>query len=60
MTEPEKRARLNEMGKEIGTMYPHRHGSFSFDFVGGKFNGLRIEERWRPGLRPSGTKEDGF
>ena len=37
MTDPEKRARLNEMGKEIAEMYPDLHGSMSFNFKQGKY-----------------------
>lgn len=39
MTENEKLARLNEMGKEIAGMYPDLHGSMSFNFQDGKYTG---------------------
>lgn len=37
MTDNEKRARLNEMGKEIERMYPELHGSVVFDYKNGKY-----------------------
>ena len=37
MTDPEKRARLNEMRKEIETMYPDLHGSVVFEYKNGKY-----------------------
>lgn len=37
MTDNEKLARLNEMGKEIADMYPNIHGSLSFNFQDGKY-----------------------
>ena len=39
MTENEKLARLNEMGKEIAAMYPELHGTLSFNFQNGKYTG---------------------
>lgn len=39
MTENEKLARLNEIGKEIAGMYPALHGSVSFNFQNGKYTG---------------------
>lgn len=39
MTENEKLARLNEIGKEIAAMYPELHGSLSFNFQYGKYTG---------------------
>ena len=44
MTENEKRARLNEYGKDMARMYPDLHGSISFNFQDGKYTGkARIE-----------------
>jgi len=47
MTDPEKRARLNEMGKEIAGMFPRRIGSITFDMVQGNLTGVRESNGWR-------------
>ena len=39
MTENEKRARLNEYGKDMARMYPDLHGAISFNFQEGKYTG---------------------
>lgn len=48
MTENEKKARLNEIGKEIAEMNPNVNGSISFDYSQGKLKGVRYEGKWRP------------
>jgi len=48
MTDPEKRARLNEIGKEIAEMYPKSNGSIAFDYSYGKLKGVRLDAMWRP------------
>lgn len=48
MTEQDRRARLNEIGKEIADMYPDSNGSVTFDFSQGKLKGVRTDAKWRP------------
>ena len=48
MTEREKRARLNEIGKEVAKMFADRNGSVTFDFLQGTLKGVRTDEMWRP------------
>ena len=48
MTENEKRARLNEIGKEIAEMHPKQNGSIEFDYADGELKGLRRHDKWRP------------
>ena len=48
MTEQERRLRLNELGKEIATMYPKSNGSVTFDYSQGQLKGVRTDDKWRP------------
>jgi hypothetical protein len=60
MTDSEKRARLNEIGKEIAKMYPERIGSLTFDIVLGKLTGVRESNGWRIKGRPSPSIAGGY
>lgn len=48
MTEQERRARLNEIGKEVAVMFPKSNGSITFDFSQGDLKGVRTDDKWRP------------
>jgi len=48
MNDNEKRARLNEIGKEIAEMYKNTNGSIAFDYSCGKLKGVRLDAKWRP------------
>ena len=43
MTENEKKARLNEIGKEIAKMYPEIRGSIAFNIHKGSYKGIKEE-----------------
>ena len=43
MTEQERRARLNEIGKEIARMYPDVKGSITFNIHEGTYKGIKEE-----------------
>jgi hypothetical protein len=60
MTEIERKARLNEIGKDVAAMHPEKVGSITFDMVYGRFTGVREENNWRVGVRPSPTKKGGY
>ena len=60
MTETEKRARLNEIGKEIAEMYPKRKGSLTFDMVSGSLTGVREKNGWRIKGRPTPSYPGGY
>jgi hypothetical protein len=48
VAESEKRARLNEIGKEIAQMFPSSNGSITFDCGNGQLKGIRTDAKWRP------------
>ena len=48
MNEAQRKARLNEIGKEIAGMYPDSHGSVTFDYGRGDLKGVRQDSKWRP------------
>jgi len=48
MNEQERRVRLNEIGKEIASLYPKLNGSVTFDYSQGILKGLREDTKWRP------------
>jgi len=60
MTEPERRARLNEIGKEVAEMHPTKIGSVVFDMVNGILTGVREKNGWRTGARPSPQVKGGY
>jgi len=60
MTESERRARLNEIGKEVAAMHPKKIGSVVFDMVNGILTGVREKNGWRTGARPSPQVEGGY
>jgi len=60
MTDPEKRARLNEIGWEIASMFPTLRGSYSFGIVDGKYKGVKYENNIPPGQRPVQAVAGGY
>jgi len=48
MEEQKRRLRLNEIGKEVASLFPKSKGSVIFDFVQGELKGVRADDKWRP------------
>jgi hypothetical protein len=60
MTDPEKRARLNEIGWEIASMYPEQRGCYVFGIVDGTYKGVKYEDNIPPGQRPVTPVSGGY
>ena len=48
MLDQKKKARLNEVGKEIACMCPKEKGSVIIDYSEGELKGVRFDAMWRP------------
>lgn len=59
MTE-KQRARLNEIGWEIASMFPKQRGNYVFGVVDGVYKGVKYEDNIPPGQRPSPTTSGGY
>ena len=60
MTDNEKRARMNEMGWEIASMFPNQRGSWSIGVVDGVYKGAEFKDNIPPGERPSKPVSSGY
>ena len=60
MTDPEKRARLNEIGWEVALMFPGQRGCYVFGIVDGKYKGVKYEDNIPPGQRPAVPVSGGY
>ena len=60
MTDPEKKARLNEIGWGLAAMFPEQRGNYVFGVVDGKYKGVKFEDNIPPGQRPSSPVNSGY
>lgn len=56
MLDQKKKARLNEVGKEIAGMCPKDNGSVTFDYGMGRLKGVRFDAKWRPEIDTNEAK----
>jgi len=60
MTENEKRARINEIGWELASMFPEQRGGWLIGVFDGKYKGAEFKDNYPPGKRPSPPVAGGY